>query len=192
MSAGQELLLRRHLTERLVPLVSAWVPLFGPMTGCLWSRDRRSATVTANLPDHTFTIATNCKRDGQKNPDANTVFWLHLTIFRMNTCAKRVGGWGRLAQPILRQRSSLRLCCHHEGRPQGKACLARKRSPARGICSWHFPMPHPFYPERRRVYPACPEPRREPRFDGPTPGRRAIAPPAWLRYSAAQGSGDNF
>jgi hypothetical protein len=94
MSAGQELLLRRHLTERLVPLVSAWVPLFGPMTGCLWSRDRRSATVTANLPDHTFTIATNCKRDGQKNPDANTVFWLHLTIFRMNTCAKRVGGWG--------------------------------------------------------------------------------------------------
>ena len=137
MSAGQELLLRRHLTERLVPLVSAWVPLFGPMTGCLWSRDRRSATVTANLPDHTFTIATNCKRDGQKNPDANTVFWLHLTIFRMNTCAKRVGGWG---VPILNSYSN----------------SARRNARAWGT------------------------------------DRRAIAPPARLRYSAAQGSGENF
>jgi hypothetical protein len=94
MSAGQELLPRRSLTERFAPLVSPRVPPFGPASGGLRGDERRLATVTANLPDHTFTIATNCRRDGQKNPDANTLFWLDLTIFRMNTCRKRVGGWG--------------------------------------------------------------------------------------------------
>jgi hypothetical protein len=89
MSAGQELLLRRHLTERLVPLVSARVPLFRPATGCLLGRDRRWATVAANVPNHVSTIASNCGRDEHKNPDANARFLPDLTIFRMNTCAKR-------------------------------------------------------------------------------------------------------
>jgi hypothetical protein len=103
MSAGQELLLRRSLTERFVPLVSARVPLFGPMTGCLRGRDRGWANVTANLPNDAFTISSNCGRDGHKNPDANGRFLPDLTIFRMNTCTKRVGGWGVLAQPFFRQ-----------------------------------------------------------------------------------------
>jgi hypothetical protein len=94
MCARQELLLRRRLTERLVPMVSAEVPLFGPITDCLWGRDRRSQVVAANLPNDAFTIASDWGRDGHKNPDANTLFWLDLTVFRMNTCAKRVGGGG--------------------------------------------------------------------------------------------------
>jgi hypothetical protein len=103
MSAGQKLLPRRSLTEQFVPLVSARVPLFRPATGCLRGRDRRSRIVAANPPDHTFTIASNCKRDGQKNPDANARFLPYLTIFRMNTCTKKVGGVG---VPILNSYSN--------------------------------------------------------------------------------------
>jgi hypothetical protein len=91
MCARQELLLRRRLTERLVPMVSAEVPLFGPITDCLWGRDRRSQVVAANLPNDAFTITTNCGRNRRQNRLANTLFWLDLTIFRMNTCAKKVG-----------------------------------------------------------------------------------------------------
>jgi hypothetical protein len=141
MSVGEELLPRRSLAERFAPLVSARVPLLGPMGRCPRGYERGWANVAANLPNDAFTISSNCGRDGDKNPDANTLFWLDLTIFRMNTCAKRVGGWGLLAQPLFRQRSSLGLCCHHEGRPRGRVCLAPKRSPARGICSWRFLVP---------------------------------------------------
>jgi hypothetical protein len=89
MCARQELLLRRRLTERLVPMVSAEVPLFGPMTGLLRGPDRRSQVVAANLPNDAFTITTNCGRNRRQNRLANTLFWLDLTIFRMNTCAKK-------------------------------------------------------------------------------------------------------
>jgi hypothetical protein len=94
MSARQRVLRRHSVANRFVPLVFARVPLFGPKAGCLPGRDPCWATLAANPPDHTLTIASNCERDGQKNRDANTLFWLGLTIFRMNTCAKRVGGWG--------------------------------------------------------------------------------------------------
>jgi hypothetical protein len=124
MSAGQELLPRCSLTERFAPLVFARVPLVDLMGRCPRGYERGWATLAANLPNHAFTIAGNYGCDGHKNPAANARFLPDLTIFRMNTCAKKVGGWGRLAQPILRQRCSLGLCCHHEGRPRGKACLA--------------------------------------------------------------------
>ena len=94
MSAGQELLLRRSLTNQFVPLVSAQVPLFGLMGRCPRGYGRGWANVTANLPNDAFTIPSNCTRHGDKNPDANILFWLNLTLFRMNTCAKMVGGWG--------------------------------------------------------------------------------------------------
>ena len=94
MSAGQDGLPRRSMTERSVPLVSARVPLFGPMTGCLRGCERRWATLAANPPHHAVNVASNFRRDEHKNADANACSLLDLTIFRMNTCAKRVGGWG--------------------------------------------------------------------------------------------------
>jgi hypothetical protein len=138
MSAVQKLLLRRSLTERSVPPVSIPAPSPSALTVVLQGGDPCWATLAANLPNDVSTISSNCGCDGDKKPDANTLFWLDLTIFRMNTCAKRVGGWGLLAQPLFRQRSSLGLCCQHEGRPRGRVYLAPKRSPARGICSWRF------------------------------------------------------
>jgi hypothetical protein len=135
MSAGQQLLLRRSLTERFVPLVSARVPQFGPMAGCLAGRDPCWATLVANLPHHVSGTTSNCGRGGHKNPDANAHFLPDLTIFRMNTCAKRVGGGGRFSTPTLTPR----------GRPE----------------AW--------------------------RMDGVQ-----LHPQRDLRYSAAQGSGDNF
>jgi hypothetical protein len=123
MSAGQKLLPRRSLTEQFVPLVSARVPLFRPATGCLRGRDRRSRIVAANPPDHTFTIASNCKRDGQKNPDANARFLPYLTIFRMNTCTKKVGGWGcRFSTLTLTPRSGM------QGLANGLACNCTPRA----------------------------------------------------------------
>ena len=141
MSAVQKLLPRRSLAERFAPPVSTPAPSPSALPFVLQGGDPCWATLAANLPNDAFTISSNCGRDGHKNPDANTLFWLDLTIFTMNTCAKRVGGWGLLAQPLFRQRSSLGLCCHHEGRPRGRVCLAPKRSPARGICSWRFLVP---------------------------------------------------
>src|ERR1700730_4866630 len=136
MSVGQELLLRRPLTERFAPLVSARVPLFGPITDCAGRRGRRSQVVAANLLNQTFSRTSKRRRDQRKTDEANSCFWCDLNFFRMNTCAKRVGGGGcRFSTPTLT--------------PRGE---------------------------------------REALADG----RRAIAPPARLRYSAAQGSGENF
>jgi hypothetical protein len=99
MSARQRVLRHHALADQFVPLDSARVPLFGPITDCLWGRGRRSANVAVNVPNDASTIASDWGRGGHKNPDANTLFWLDLTIFRMNTCAKRVGGW---AVPMFR------------------------------------------------------------------------------------------
>ena len=82
MSAGQDLLPRRFLSERFAPPVD------------LQGGDPCWATRAASLPNHSCAIRSNCARDRRKNRDANTRFWLNLTIFRMNTCAKRVGGGG--------------------------------------------------------------------------------------------------
>ena len=82
MSAGQDLLPRRFLSKRFAPSVD------------LQSGDPCRATLTANLPKDAFTITTNCGRNRRQNRLANTRFWLNLTIFRMNTCTKKVGGWG--------------------------------------------------------------------------------------------------
>ena len=146
MSAGQELLPRRSLSERFAPLVSARVPLFGLSGLCPRGRDRRSANVAANaaanLPKDASPITSNWGRAGHKNPDANTRFWLNLTIFRMNTCTKKVGGGGCR---ILAATSTL----------FGFGC-------------------------RTLRFQGC-------GFSMPRPRRRAIAPPARLRYSAAQG-----
>jgi len=193
MSAGQELLPRRSLTERFAPPVSTPAPSPSALPFVLQGGDPCWATLAANLPNDVSTISSNCGCDGDKKPDANTLFWLDLTIFRMNTCAKRVGGWGLLAQPLFRQRSSLGLCCHHESRPRGRVCLAPKRSQARGICSWCFLVPLSLEGLGLRIKGSW----RKGAFKGavfrrPGPGRRAIAPPKRLRYSAAQGSGENF
>jgi hypothetical protein len=94
MSARQRVLRHHAVANQLVPLDSARVPLFGPITDCLWGRDRRSQVVAANLPNDAFTITTNCGRNRRQNRLANALFWLDLTIFRMNTCAKRVGVGG--------------------------------------------------------------------------------------------------
>ena len=48
----------------------------------------------AYLAIHTFAIGSNCARHQCKNRHANICFWLNLTIFRMNSCTKRVRGWG--------------------------------------------------------------------------------------------------
>src|SRR5579859_5547780 len=136
MSAGQELLLRRSLTERFAPPVSIPAPSPSALPVVSQGGDPCSATLAANPPPHAFNVPSNCRRDWRKNPNWNTLFWLDLTICRMNTCTKRVGGWG---VPI----STLTLT------PRGMQGLGE-------------------------------------RVGG------AIAPPARLRYSAAQGSGDNF
>ncbi len=132
MSAGQDLLPRRFLSERFAPPVD------------LQGGDPCWATRAANLPNDAFTITTNCGRDGHTDPPANTLLWLDLTVFRMNTCAKRVGG------------GVSNLGCYFN--------------------SLRFWVPHPSVSRVRF-------------FHGPTPDWRAIAPPARLRYSAAQGSG---
>jgi hypothetical protein len=93
MSAGQELLPRRSLTERFAPPISARLQLVGLTSGGPRGHNRRSETA-ANAPNDAFTITTNCGRNRRQNRLANTLFWLDLTIFRMNTCTKRVGGWG--------------------------------------------------------------------------------------------------
>ncbi len=72
-------------------------PLFVLTGRCPRGRDRRSANVTANLPNHSFAVTSGCTRDGHKNADANARFLPDLTIFRMNTCTKRVGGCRILA-----------------------------------------------------------------------------------------------
>ena len=94
MFAGQELLPRCSLTERVVPVVSARVSLFGPMTGCLRGRYRRWAPIAAKLPNQSCAIGTNCVSDQRKNGDANGCFWLGVTILRMNTCTKKGRGVG--------------------------------------------------------------------------------------------------
>ena len=66
MSVGQELLLRRPLTERFAPLVSARVPLFGPITDCPGGRGRRSQVVAANLLNQTFSRTSKRRRDQRK------------------------------------------------------------------------------------------------------------------------------
>jgi len=155
MFAGQEPLPRCSLTE-LVSVGSARVPRLGPTTGRLMGRDRRWAAVAAKLPKDASTITSNSPRDQRKNRDANACFWLNLTIFRMNTCAKMVGGWGcgfSAATPTL----------------LGFGCRTLR------FQGCGFSMPGP---------PGAPGPPGR-------PGRRAIAPPARLRYSAAQGSGEN-
>jgi hypothetical protein len=141
MSAGQELLLRRHLTERLVPLVSAGVPLFAPMTGCLRGRDRRSANVAANLPNDAFIITSNCGRNRRQNRLANTRFWVDLTIFRMNTCAKRIGGGGPACVAPFSTEILSRPKLSSRGPASGQSVLGAKRCPARGIWSWRFLVP---------------------------------------------------
>jgi hypothetical protein len=82
MSAGQDLLPCRFLSERFAPPAD------------LQGGDPCWATLAAHLPNHSCAIRSNCARDRRKKRDANTRFWLNLTIFRMNTCTKRVGGWG--------------------------------------------------------------------------------------------------
>jgi hypothetical protein len=144
MSAGQELLPRRSLAERFAPPVSIPAPSPSALPVVLQGGDPCWATLAANLPNDTFTTASNCGCDGHKNPDANARFLLDLTLFRMNTCTKRVGGWGLLAQPLFRQRSSLGLCCHHEGRPRGKVCLAPKEVRPEGSAVGVFGCRIPF------------------------------------------------
>jgi hypothetical protein len=136
MSAVQKLLPRRSLAERFAPPVSTPAPSPSALPVVSQGGDPCWANVTANLPNDVSTISSNCGCDGDKNPDANTLFWLDLTIFRMNTCAKRVGGWGADLNSY-------------------------SNSALRNARAWRT-------------------------------GRSAIAPPARLRYSAAQGSGDNF
>jgi hypothetical protein len=90
MSACQGLLLRRPIADRFALPISAQVPSSGVAnSGLLRGPDRRSATGTANLPNHAFAITSDYGREQRKNRDANTCFWLNLTIFRMNTCTKR-------------------------------------------------------------------------------------------------------
>ena len=123
MSARQRVLRHHALANQFVPLDSARVPLFGPITDCLWGRDRRSQVVAANLPNDAFTITTNCGRNRRQNRLANTLFWLDLTIFRMNTCAKRVGGWGyRFSILTLTPRSGM------QGLANGLACNCTPRA----------------------------------------------------------------
>src|ERR1700726_3377002 len=98
MSAGQELLPRRSLTERFAPPISARLQLVGLTSGGPRGHNRRSETA-ANAPNDAFTITTNCGRNRRQNRLANTRFWVDLTVFRMNTCTKRVGGW---AVPMFR------------------------------------------------------------------------------------------
>ena len=93
MSACQGLLLCRPIADRFAPPMSAQVPSSGAANSGLQG-DERWAAVAANLPNQTLTITRNCGRNRRKNGDANTCFWLNLTIFGMNTCTKRVGGWG--------------------------------------------------------------------------------------------------
>jgi hypothetical protein len=128
--------------------------------------DERWAAVAASLPNDAFTVTTNCGRNRRQNRLANTLFWLDLTIFRMNTCAKRVGGWGC-------RFSTFTLT------PRGECGAAPFTLSLEGLAlriegSW-----------RRVAFKGAVSPCHD-------PGRRAIAPPARLRYSAAQGSGENF
>ena len=74
MSARQRVLRHHAVANQLVPLDSARVPLFGPITDCLWGRDRRSQVVAANLPNDAFTITSNCRRDQRKTDEANSCF----------------------------------------------------------------------------------------------------------------------
>jgi hypothetical protein len=187
MSARQRVLRHHAVANQLVPLDSARVPLFGPITDCLWGRDRCSQVVAANLPNDAFTITTNCGRNRRQNRLANALFWLDLTIFRMNTCAKKVGGGGADVQKSGfcsgRLQAGRIPSCHHEGRPKQKYALAPRKSGPRDL-QFRFgcrtPLALRIVVSRARF------------FHGATPDWRAIAPPARLRYSAAQGSGENF
>ena len=94
MSAGQEHLPRRSTAQRFAPPMSAQVPSSGAANSGLQGDERCWAAGAANLPNQTFTITSNCRRDQRKTDEANPCFRRRLTIFRMNTCAKRVGGGG--------------------------------------------------------------------------------------------------
>lgn len=151
MSARQKLLLRCPIAERFAPLISARVTFFGLTSGCLRGHDCCSAAGTANLlPNHSCAIRSNCARDQGKIGHANICFWLNLTVFRINTCTKRVGGGSDV------QKSSLCRCpvqagripsCHHEGRPQEKLCSAAKEVRPEGSagsvfgCGFSVPRP---------------------------------------------------
>jgi len=129
MSAGQDLLPRRFLSERFAPPVD------------LQGGDPCRATLAASLPNHSCAIRSNCARDQRKNRDANTCFWLDLTIFRMNTCAKRIGGGGPACVAPFSTEILSRPKLSSRGPASGQSVLGAKRCPARGIWSWRFLVP---------------------------------------------------
>jgi hypothetical protein len=132
MAACQELLLRRSIAGRFQPPMSVRVPLFGLTGGCLPGEDRRSQAVAANLPNQTFTITSNCRRDPRKNRDANTRFWVDLTIFRMNTCTKRVGGGGPILNSYFNSARRMRVPHPSVSRVRFLSCLAPAASRREG------------------------------------------------------------
>jgi hypothetical protein len=100
MSARQKLLLRRLIADRFAPPMSARLPLVGLTSGRLRGHNRRSETAAGIVLNHAFAITSDYGRDQRKNPDANSCFWCDLTFFRMNTCAKRVGGGGEVSGAV--------------------------------------------------------------------------------------------